>query len=201
MAEADVGALIDRIVADARIPGRRERDDLRRELHTHFEDAARVHGSIGAAIAGFGPVDDVALRLRGVYRAQRVLVHALRIAAGLTASIVAALAIEWTVSRPGAFRSMAGLACLIVVSLVIGHEVAGRRARDTARTAKLGRWVAGFLALAAWEYGVHRYVGVAFSAVRAAAAGGVLVTVAASTSIILAGADRAFTTFIQPRDT
>lgn len=201
MAEADLAALIDRIVADARIPGRRERDDLRRELHTHFEDAARVHGSIGDAIAGFGSVEDIASRLRGVYRAQRLLVHALRIATGLTAAIVAALAIELAMSRPGAFRNMAGLACLIVVSLVVGHEVGGRRVRETTPTAKLGRWFAGFLALVAWEYGVHRYLGVPFSVVRAAAAAGVLVTVAASTAIIMAGADHAFTTFIQPHDT
>jgi hypothetical protein len=201
MAEVDVAALIDRIIADARIPSRRERADLRRELHTHFADAARVHGSIGDAIAGFGSVDDVASRLRGVYRAQRLLVHALRIAAGLTAALVAALAIEFAVSRPGAFRNMAGLACLVVVSLVVGHEVAGTRERETTPTAKLGRWLAGFLALAAWEYGFHSYLGVPFSAVRAAAAAGVLVTVAASTAIIMAGADRAFTTFILPRDT
>ena len=199
MAEADVDALIDRIVAEARIPSRRESDDLRRELHTHFEDAARVHGSIGDAIAGFGSADEVASRLRGVYGAQRLLVHALRIATGLTAASVAALAIESAVSRPAAFRNMAALACLIVLSLVVGHEVAGRRMRETTPIAKLGRWCAGFLALVAWEYGLHSYLGVPLSAARAAAGAGVLVTVAASTAIIMAGVDRAFTTFIQPR--
>src|SRR5262249_9570373 len=157
-----------------------------RELHTHFEDAARVHGSIADAIAGFGPVDEVASRLRGVYLAQRLLVHGLRIAAALTPSLVAALAIELAVSRPETFRNMGGLAPLMVVSLVVGHEVAGGRLRATRRAAKVGRWLAGFLALAAWEYSVHNYIGVPFGVVRAAAAAGVLVTVAASTAIIIA---------------
>ena len=200
MADVDaIATLVDRLVADARMPSRRERDDLRRELHAHFEDAALAHGSVDEAIAGFGSVDDVACRLRGVYLAQRLLVQALRIAAGLTASIVAALAIELAVSRPGAFRNMAALACVLVMSLVAGHEVLGPRLRHARTAVKLGRWVAGFLALAAWEYGIHHYIGLPFSVARAVLAGGVLMTVAASTVLILAGADRAFTTFVETR--
>jgi len=200
MGDTDVGALIDRIVADARIPSPRERADLRRELQTHFEDAARAHGSIADAIAGFGSAGDVAERLRGVYRVQRLLVHAIRIAVGLAASIGAALAIELAASRPGAFRNTAALACLIVVGLVIAHEIAGTRLRRSTRAAKLARWTGGFLALAGWQYGVHHYIGVPFSAMRAAAAGGVLVTVAVSTAVILAGADRAFMPFVHSPD-
>ncbi|HEX6464114.1 MAG TPA: hypothetical protein VFZ98_06670 [Vicinamibacterales bacterium] len=191
-----ITSLIDRIVADARIPGRREREDLKRELQTHFEDAARARGSVDEAITTFGRTDEVATELRGVYRVQRLLVHAFRIAAGLTASVAAALLIELTVSRPGTFRAMASLACMIVVSFVIAREAGGRWLRHSTWSAKSARWVIGFLALAAWEYGIHNHIGVPFGVLRAAAAGGVLVSVAAASAVIMAGADRAFITFV-----
>jgi hypothetical protein len=40
MAEREaIAALIERIVAGAHVPSRAERDDLRRELWTHFEES------------------------------------------------------------------------------------------------------------------------------------------------------------------
>jgi hypothetical protein len=132
---------------------------------------------------------------------QRAMLHAFRIAAGLTASIIASLAIEIAVSRPGMFRAMAAMACMMVVSVVVAREIAGRRLGQATVGASLGRWLAGFVALTAWEYGSHNYLGVPFSAIRAMAAGGVLVTIAASTAVILAGTDRAFAALVQPHDT
>jgi len=201
MAERDrAEAFVEEVLARARIPSRRGREDLRRELLTHLEDAAPAHGSIDAAIAEFGSAEEVAARFRRAYRAQRLLAHALRIAAVLTASIVVALGIELAVSRPGAFRNMAVLASLIVLVLVLWHELVGRRLHQPTAAARTGRWLAAFLALAAWEYGVHHHAGIPFGVLRAAAAGGVLVTVAASTAIIIASADRAFTTLLQPHE-
>ena len=49
-----VGMLIERIVARARIPGRAQRDDLRRELWTHFEEASGSADSTREAIRRFG---------------------------------------------------------------------------------------------------------------------------------------------------
>ena len=193
-------ALIEDIIARARVPGRRERDDLRRELRAHFEDAARVHGSLDGAIAAFGSADDVARRLLAVYAAQRRRLRALRLAAGSTVSLLAALAIELLVSRPAAFRDMATLAAIVVATLVIAHELARRRPRPSTAGEQAATWLAGFLALAAWEYGVHNYIGVPFSALRAATAGGVLAAIAASTAIIMACADRAFTPLIHTHD-
>ncbi len=40
-----VAAFIERIVAGAQIASRAERDNLRRELWTHFESTARCDGS------------------------------------------------------------------------------------------------------------------------------------------------------------
>ena len=49
-----VAALIERIVVQARIPGRRRREELRRELWTHFEDAGTTMDAARAAIHRFG---------------------------------------------------------------------------------------------------------------------------------------------------
>lgn len=199
MTERDaVTAFVERVVAEARIPGSRARDDLRRELLAHFDDAIRRHGSVETAIAGFGPGADVASRLRGVYRTQRLAVHAARVAVGLCASLVAALGIELAASRPGAFRGMAGLACLIVLTLVVGRELVGRRLPRSAAAAA-GRWAVGFLTLAGWEYWIHHHAGIAFGVLSAATAGAVLLAVAAATALIMAGADRAFGALLEPR--
>jgi hypothetical protein len=200
MSDDRVAAFIEDVLARSRIPSRREREDLRRELLAHFDDAVRARGSIDAAFAEFGLADDVASRLRVVYRTQQRLAHALRVIAGLTVSLAVALGIELAVSRPGAFRGMAGLASLIVLILVLWRELVGRRLRQPTAVARVGRWLAAFLALATWEYGIHHYAGIPIGVLRAAATGGVFVVVGASTAIIMAGADRVFTTLIHPRE-
>jgi len=201
MTEDDrVTALVEDVLARARVPSHREREDLRRELLAHFDDAVHAHGSIDAALAEFGLVDEVGSRFRIVYRAQRLLAHTLRISAGLTVSLVVALGIELAASRPGAFRAMAGLGSLIVLMLVLWRELVGRRLRRPNVVARAGRWLVVFLAFAAWEYGVHHYAGVPFGVLRAATTGAVLVAVAAATAIIMACADRAFSTVVQTRE-
>jgi hypothetical protein len=192
-----VAAFVDAVLARARVPTRREHEDLRRELLTHFDEAARARGSIDAALAEFGLPDDVASTFRVVYRTRRLLAHALRITVGLTVSLVVALGIDLAVGRPAAFRSMVGLAGTIVLVFALWREVIGRRLRRPTVTARAGGWLAGFLALAAWEYGIHRYAGIPFGVLRAAASGGVFITVAASTALIMAGVDRAFSTVVQ----
>ena len=200
MTEPDrVAAFVEDVLARARVPTRRDREDLRRELLTHFDDAARARGSVDAAVAEFGSADDIASQLRFIYRPQRVLAHTIRVTAGLALSLVAAVAIELALSRPGAFRGMAGLAAAIVLVLVLWRELVARRLRRPSATVRAGCWLAGFLALAAWEYGIHRYAGIPFGVLRAAASGGVFITVAASTALIMAAADRAFSTLVQPR--
>jgi hypothetical protein len=195
-----VAALIDRIVAGAAIPSRRERDDLRRELQTHFDDVARTCGSIEKAIAAFGPPEEVVSQLRDVYRAQRLVGHAIRIGAGLTASMLAALVIELGINGAHALHNVALLSGGVVVILVMSHEAARHRPRPSTTASRIVRWATGFLSLAAVEYGLHNYLGVPFSATRATAAGAVLVIVAAATALITAGADRAFAMFIHPHD-
>jgi len=198
MTEPDrAAAFVEDVLARARIPSRREREDLRRELLTHFEDTVRERGSVDAALAEFGSADEIASRFGVVYRAQWRMAHALRIAAGLTVSVVAALGIELALGRPDALRAMTGLACAIVLGFALWRELVGRRLRQPTTMARAGRWLAAFLGLAAYEYGIHHSAGIPLGVLGAAAISGVLVTIAASTAIIMAAADRAFGTLVR----
>ncbi len=96
MPDQDVDALdilIDRIVAGAHIPSRAERDDLRRELHTHFEEGAPSHDREAFAIRRFGPEELITESLRRVYRWDYLAAHVVRLAASTIASLAAALVI------------------------------------------------------------------------------------------------------------
>jgi hypothetical protein len=133
-----VGALIERVVARARIPGRSRRDDLRRELMAHFEDACPTPADLDAALRRFGPEWAVAESLRRVYRLDFLLLHAARIAAAIAASLAAAFVIQiivnvrldvhadvWRLAAPGFFRS-AGTSAALVLGLVTVSEMSRR---------------------------------------------------------------------------
>ncbi len=145
MAERDdVGALIERIVAGARVPGRAARDDLRRELWTHFDEAGRSPDDLGVALRRFGAETLVTESLRRVYRFDAALVEVTRVVASLAASMAAAVAIQLCASlrlpslagvwlSPG-FTRAAPLSITVVVGLVTAREVA-RRPFDRRRVA------------------------------------------------------------------
>jgi macrolide transport system ATP-binding/permease protein len=59
-----VGAVIDRLVADARLPTRAAEDDLRRELWSHFDEAGTTPEAWQDALTRFGAPSDVAAALR-----------------------------------------------------------------------------------------------------------------------------------------
>lgn len=95
MTERDrVRALVDKVVADARIPSARERDDLRRELLDHFEDSGSSADATQAAIARFGAPADVVRHLRRIYGLSYLAAYGLKIAAGVILSSAAACLIE-----------------------------------------------------------------------------------------------------------
>jgi hypothetical protein len=140
-----VSALIDRVVAGARVPSRAEREDLRRELWTHFEDAGASPESVRSALERFGAEAMITESLRRVYRRDYVLLYLLKVAASLIASVAAALVIEalanlrveaqteaWRLA-PG-FTRGAGLSVGVVLGLVTAWEV-GRRPFNRSRAA------------------------------------------------------------------
>src|SRR5437764_12896509 len=92
--ENTIAALIELIVVRARIPSRARRDDLRRELWTHFEEASDSPDAIDDVIRRFGAEAPIAESLREVYRWDYALWYLAKIAAAIVASVAAALLIE-----------------------------------------------------------------------------------------------------------
>ena len=135
--EDAVAALIDRIVAQAHIPSRAQRDDLRRELWTHFEEASGSPDDTRDAVRRFGAEALIAESLRDVYRWDYVLWYLAKIAAAVVASIAAALLIEVVVNlrvelqaevwrlAPG-FSRAAGMSVAVVLGLITVWEAAKR---------------------------------------------------------------------------
>src|SRR5581483_1425496 len=98
MGDPEIAALVDRIVAGARIPRRREREDLRRELHGHFEECARAADTAAAALRRFGGADEIAGRFAYVYRRDYALAYAAKVLLTIGASIAGVLAVELAAS-------------------------------------------------------------------------------------------------------
>jgi len=155
---------VDRIVEGARIAGSAKRDDLRRELLTHFDDASATGEPVEEALRRFGPEAAIAGSLRRVYRLDLLLLHLARIAAATTASLAVALLVQtaanlrldlradvWRLA-PG-FSRAAGASAALVLVFVAAFETM-RRPFSLARTMFA---VASFAAVAS---GVRLLLGV-----------------------------------------
>jgi hypothetical protein len=128
-----VAALIERIIAGAHIPSRAERDDLRRELLTHFEEAGTSPGAVRDAMRQFG-AETVTESLRYLYRWEYRCLYLAKVAASIVASITAALLIQVVVNlrldvqaevwrlAPG-FSRAAGVSIAVVLGLVTAWEM------------------------------------------------------------------------------
>lgn len=131
----DVAALIERIVARARIPGRARREDLRRELWTHFEEVSSSRDATCEAVRRFGTEALIGGSLRDVYRWDYALWYLAKVAASIVASIAAALLIQVAVNlrlelqaeawrlAPG-FSRAAGMSVAVVLGLITMWEAA-----------------------------------------------------------------------------
>jgi hypothetical protein len=129
-----VGRLIERIIAGAHVPGRAERDDLRRELWTHFEEAGTSPEALRESLRRFGAESLVTDSLRRVYGFEYALLYLAKVAASVVASAAAALLIEVFVNlrvevqsevlrlAPGFSRATGG-AIAVVLALVTAWEV------------------------------------------------------------------------------
>jgi hypothetical protein len=157
-----VAVFIDRIVAGARIPSRAEREDLRRELWTHFEEAGASADAAGDAIGRFGPEAMVIASLRRVYRWDYRAAYLAKTAASVAASVAVALAIELLVNlrveaQASAWHLAAGFsygarpAIGVVLALAAAQEIA-RRPFDRWRAASAVAGYAAVCALAQWRF-------------------------------------------------
>jgi len=140
-----VAAFIERIVAGAQIASRAERDNLRRELWTHFDETGTSPEAVDSALRRFGAEVTVTESLRRVYRRDYVFLYLAKIAASIVASLIAALLIEVLVNLrvevqaegwrlAPAFSHTAVLAVGVVLALVSAWEV-GRQPFSRSRAA------------------------------------------------------------------
>jgi len=131
---ARITELIDCIVRDAKIEDIREREGLRRELESHFADAADSPPAVAAAVERFGDPRVVSERLEQAHRRRRFVRHAARVATAIVASAVIALVVQiianmpldWSATAAGFghsfFRSIS-FSLMIVVVLVAAWEL------------------------------------------------------------------------------
>ncbi|HVE79252.1 MAG TPA: hypothetical protein VNA89_10345 [Gemmatimonadaceae bacterium] len=93
-----VAALIERLVGEANIPGRRARDELRRELESHFEEAGASPEALRAAIERFGSAETIGDGFRRAHRRGRLAFYAAKVAASIVVAAVLALALQLVVN-------------------------------------------------------------------------------------------------------
>jgi hypothetical protein len=153
-----VNTLVGRLVREARLPGRRQRDELRRELAAHFEDAGAAGDASEEALRRFGDPEQLSAAFRQVYQWDYTLWYLAKVAGSVIASVAVALLIQVVVNlrvelqseivrlAPG-FSRAAGLSVAVVVGLAAAWEI-GRRPFDGRRAA----------------LGVAAYIGVCASA-------------------------------------
>lgn len=119
-----VDALLERLVREARVPGRAARESLRRELAAHFEDAGGSADALRQAVARFGGEDAIATHFRRVYRRDYALLYLIKIAAAVLLSAAAALALQVLVNLrvaigAEALRLAPGFSKAAIVSLAV----------------------------------------------------------------------------------
>jgi hypothetical protein len=158
MSDDEAAALIERIVACARIPGRARRDELRRELWTHFEEAKSSPDAAREAVRRFGAEAQVSAALRDVYRWDYAVWYFAKIAASIVASIAAALLIQVVVNlrvelqaevwrlAPG-FSRAAGMSVAVVLGLITGWEAVRPPFRRARAAVAIGAYAAICLAV------------------------------------------------------
>jgi len=133
MDEQRLNELIDRVVRDAKLATARERDELRRELESHFAEAGESPDALRAAIERFGSPALVGDALERAHRYNRVLAHVVRVLAASFAATLCALVIQIVMNLRFESRTTLGLApsfvpsaafsTMLVVALVAAWEL------------------------------------------------------------------------------
>jgi hypothetical protein len=134
MDQRDLAEFIDRIVRESKIPHRRAREDLRRELEGHFADAGSSPDALRTAVERFGPPMDVSGALERTHRRSRFLTSLFRIVTSMAAAWMLAVAIQLLTNlHLDSHRNIIGLgrgfgrsvafATMIVVALVVAWEL------------------------------------------------------------------------------
>jgi len=89
-----IDAVVEPIIEAARIPSRRRRDELRRELRSHFEDSGLTPEAFDDAVARFGHTARIGESFRTVYRRDYWLFYLAKVASCIAAATIATILIE-----------------------------------------------------------------------------------------------------------
>jgi len=126
-----VAALVEQIIREARPASAAAREDLRRELLTHFAEVGDSPEALRAALARFGNASNVAKGLRRAYGPGRLFLYGARIAGSILVSIIVALGIQAAVNlrvEPGTGAVLLGpwfgTSALISIGLVVAAAAA-----------------------------------------------------------------------------
>jgi hypothetical protein len=92
--QQSVTDLIERIVRDARLPGRAARQQLREELRSHFAAVGSSPEALREAMHHFGNPEMLTTAFRYVYRWDYAVLYVLKIAASVIVSMAVALVIQ-----------------------------------------------------------------------------------------------------------
>ena len=151
--------LIERIVRDARLPGRAAREHLGQELRSHFAAVGSTPEALREAMQRFGNPEMLTSAFRYVYRWDYAVLYLLKIAASVIVSMAAALVIQVLVNlrlevQAEVWRLAPGFskATIISVGVVLGIATAWegvRRPFDSRRaTVALLSYVAVWVSVA-----------------------------------------------------
>ena len=198
----DLGTFIDGVVRESRIADAREREELRRELESHFADVADSPEALRAAMARFGTPSEVGGALDRAHSGSQLVRQLLRLALVFGASGGVALLLQLAtnlrrdvrsdaiVLGPAFVRSIA-FSSLLIVLLVAAWEldVEPFCARLERRPLRLLATLAG---LALLMLIVHAATNSVLSPGIAMSASAVDVAIWTCTIAILARADRRF---------
>jgi hypothetical protein len=129
----DIDTFIERIVDAAQIPSRQRRDELHRELRSHFEDRGLTPEAFDDSVACFGSAAAIGDSFRKVYRREYLLWYGGKVAACMAAATMAAILIEaiaslrvssggdaWQLSPE--FTHAAGFGVVVTSALVAAAE-------------------------------------------------------------------------------
>lgn len=129
-----VRELIERLVRESNLPDARAREELRRELASHFQECGDSEGALREAVGRFGNPNAVIRGFRAAYRRGRPVLYAAKVAAAIVAASLVALALELIanlrlgggggpVHIGGGYPISAVFAVTIVVVLVAAWEL------------------------------------------------------------------------------
>jgi hypothetical protein len=123
--------LIERVVRDARLPGRAAREHLREELRSHFAAVGSSPEALRDAIRRFGDPEPLTNAFRYVYRWDYAVLYLLKIAVSVIVSMTVALVIQVLVNlrlevQAEVWRLAPGFskAAVISVGVVLGLATA-----------------------------------------------------------------------------